>query len=112
MYGWYFFNVIMNALKQLGIKINNLGADISKIVTMASTYDEVQRILNYQLEAKSKTIAFSMGSKGSISRVITVLYGAPFTYAYIDTPVAKGQLSVRQMQQIFKNLNFDTQWEN
>ena len=82
-------------------------ADISKIVITASSFKEVQRILNYQLEAPSNTIAFAMGSKGSISRIVSLLYGAPFTYAYLDRPVAEGQLSVSQMQQILNYLRPD-----
>jgi len=69
-------------------------ADIVKIVCTANTYTELARIFKLY-EDERPLIAFSMGEKGKISRLLAISLGSPFTYAFADdeSPTANSQLS-------------------
>ena len=75
------------------------GAHIAKIVTMAHDYHDVLRVLMLQEQAAKMDfplIAFCMGRAGVISRLATVELGGYMTYcaAHEDEATAPGQLSV------------------
>lgn len=81
------------------------GAHIAKMVTMAHDYHDVLRVLMLQEEAAKMgipLIAFCMGRPGVISRVATLELGGYMTYcAASDHEVtAPGQLSVAALQRI------------
>ncbi|MDD3814498.1 MAG: type I 3-dehydroquinate dehydratase [Desulfocapsaceae bacterium] len=85
--------------------IQDKGAHIAKIVTMAHDYHDVLRVLNLQEEAARMDIpliAFCMGRPGVISRVATGELGGYMTYcaAHEDEATAPGQLSVAVLRQI------------
>ncbi|MBA3006614.1 MAG: type I 3-dehydroquinate dehydratase [Proteobacteria bacterium] len=85
--------------------IQDKGAHIAKIVTMAHDYHDVLRVLNLQEEAARMDIpliAFCMGRPGVVSRVATVELGGYMTYcaAHEDEATAPGQLSVEVLRQI------------
>jgi len=85
--------------------IQDKGAHIAKIVTMAHDYHDVLRVLNLQEEAATMDIpliAFCMGRPGVISRLATVELGGYMTYcaAHEDEATAPGQLSVGVLRQI------------
>lgn len=85
--------------------IQDKGAHIAKIVTMARDYHDVLRVLNLQEEAARMDIpliAFCMGRPGVISRLATVELGGYMTYcaASEDEATAPGQLSVSVLRQI------------
>jgi 3-dehydroquinate dehydratase-1 len=70
-------------------------ADIAKIVTTVHDNEDRARILSlYAIESKKKIIAFGMGQKGRITRVIAPLLGGEFTYASraAGKEVAPGQI--------------------
>jgi 3-dehydroquinate dehydratase I len=81
------------------------GAHIAKIVTMAHDYHDVLRVLHLQEEAarmEIPLIAFCMGGPGVVSRVATVELGGYMTYCAVseDEATAPGQLSVAVLRQI------------
>ncbi|MFH2122878.1 MAG: type I 3-dehydroquinate dehydratase [Pseudomonadota bacterium] len=85
--------------------IQDKGAHIAKIVTMAHDYHDVLRVLNLQEEADRMDIpliAFCMGRAGVISRLATVELGGYMTYcaAHEDEATAPGQLSIAVLRQI------------
>ncbi|MDO9040716.1 MAG: type I 3-dehydroquinate dehydratase [Desulfocapsaceae bacterium] len=85
--------------------IQDKGAHIAKIVTMAHDYHDVLRVLHLQEEAarmEIPLIAFCMGSPGVVSRVATVELGGYMTYCAVseDEATAPGQLSVAVLRQI------------
>jgi 3-dehydroquinate dehydratase type I len=85
--------------------IQDKGAHIAKIVTMAHDYHDVLRVLNLQEEAARMDIpliTFCMGRPGVVSRVATVELGGYMTYcaAHEDEATAPGQLSVKVLRQI------------
>jgi 3-dehydroquinate dehydratase-1/3-dehydroquinate dehydratase/shikimate dehydrogenase len=85
------------------------GAEIGKIVTMASTFHDCLRVLDLQHEAAEiglPLIAFCMGPVGVISRVATLGLGGFMTYAAADGSqgTAPGQLSLTSLRTIVREL--------
>jgi 3-dehydroquinate dehydratase-1 len=73
------------------------GAEIVKIATMAHDYDDVRRLLKFIDVSEVPLVAFAMGEKGALSRLIAPLFGSLFTYGYLKKAVAPGQLSVTKL---------------
>ncbi len=85
--------------------IQDKGAHIAKIVTMAHDYHDVLRMLMLQEEAANMgipLIAFCMGRPGVISRLATLELGGYMTYcaASEEESTAPGQLSVTVLRRI------------
>jgi 3-dehydroquinate dehydratase-1 len=80
------------------------GADIVKIATMARTEDDAVRLLKFTKACPVPIAAFAMGERGAFSRVIAGEYGSLFTYGYISTAVAPGQLSAVELVKKIKEV--------
>lgn len=82
------------------------GADIGKIVTLAHSHQDVLRVLQLQEVAAQQNfplIAFCMGRPGVISRIATVELGGYMTYCAVseDEATAPGQLSLSTLSEIY-----------
>ncbi len=74
----------------------NLGADIIKIAALANTLEDVKTLLMFcQSWTQSPIVAISLGTVGSISRIVGFVFGSCLTYGYIQKPVGPGQMSVK-----------------
>ncbi len=78
-----------------------------KIVTTAKSNMDGARIsgLYDQIDPSSeiKLIAFAMGEMGRQSRLDSgIKAAAPFTFAALDKAVAPGQLTIKEMQEIYQ----------
>ncbi|MGZ4850417.1 MAG: type I 3-dehydroquinate dehydratase [Candidatus Bathyarchaeia archaeon] len=78
------------------------GADICKIVTTAKKIEDNLGALNF-VSAKSgrvKLVCFCMGEQGKVSRLLSPLFGAYFTFASLEqgNETAAGQITIAQMQ--------------
>ena len=93
---------LIDMLEQMRIYSNFI-----KIVTTAINITDALRILDlYQNAAESNLIAFSMGEAGIISRIMcTIIGGSPFTYAALDESIAPGQLTIKQMRNIYNKIS-------
>jgi 3-dehydroquinate dehydratase I len=85
------------------------GAHIGKIVTMASDFRDVLRVLQLQEDAVRMhfpLIAFCMGPPGVISRLATLELGGFMTYCSADDgqATAPGQLSVAALREIVERM--------
>jgi 3-dehydroquinate dehydratase type I len=85
------------------------GADIGKIVVMASDVYEVRVPMSlYQVayETDFDLVAFSMGEHGRISRLMALVMGAPFTFAAPDNSAgtAPGQIEITKMKRLLAQL--------
>jgi len=80
----------------------NSGASICKIVTTAKHVEDNLPALNFVSFASSKTklVCFCMGQYGKISRILSPLFGASFTFASLDqgSETANGQISINEMR--------------
>ena len=81
--------------------------DICKIVGSAASYPDNLTYLNF-LNEKSDIglVCFAMGQKGTLSRILSPLFGGEFTYASAKTghESAPGQLTIDSLREIYRLL--------
>lgn len=84
------------------------GADICKIVTTANDVIDSIRCLafTYEMSKKASLVCFAMGEKGLLSRALSPLFGASFTYASLGRGLetAHGQITIRELREIYGRL--------
>lgn len=96
-------------LRKLYGRMARWGADVVKIVTFAHSREDnldVLGLIPYARERGQEIIAFCMGERGRMSRVIAPWMGAAWTYASLskDRVSAPGQITVREMRRIWEGL--------
>lgn len=86
------------ALRDRAMKIG----DIAKVVATARRLEDNGKIVSlYDRKARGRLIAFCMGEKGMISRVISMMAGSPISYVTVaPNPVAAGQLPFRLVKEL------------
>jgi 3-dehydroquinate dehydratase type I len=89
---------------------SKIGADIVKLCTYAREMEDNLRVLGlipYARKRGQAIIAFCMGEKGRISRVMAPLLGSYVSYASLDKGAesAPGQLTIAEMKEILKILH-------
>jgi len=84
------------------------GAEICKLVTMANdAADNIQcMLLTQRMSGITKVVCFAMGRKGLLSRALSPLFGAYFTYASLESGLetASGQISITNLKDIYRKL--------
>jgi 3-dehydroquinate dehydratase type I len=96
-------------LQSLFGQMVRLGADVTKIVSFARSWEDNLNILSLVPFAKArrrKIVAFCMGEKGKISRLFSPFMGAAWTYASLGRGKASapGQLTVRELKDIWEKM--------
>jgi 3-dehydroquinate dehydratase type I len=86
------------------------GADIVKIVSRAREMADNLKVLGlipYAQRKGKEIIAFCMGEKGKMSRVMAPLLGSYLTYASLNKGevLAPGQMTVKELKKMFGILN-------
>lgn len=83
---------------------------IAKIVTTAKRVKDNTTILSlYRAADKGSLIAFCMGEKGMISRILSPIVGSPLAYTFFGPrPVAPGQFSLDDFRGLYGIMGFDT----
>ena len=92
-------------LKDIVRKQLAAGADICKVVTTARSVADNLSVLRLIKEfPESRIIAFAMGEKGHISRLLCPLVGGYLTYGSIEPgkESASGQFTVEVLREIFR----------
>jgi 3-dehydroquinate dehydratase I len=84
-------------LRRIVKKASGLGCNIVKIAAMANCREDVARLLSFTRECKKPIVAFSMGEHGSISRVLSPLFGSLYTYGFVKKANAPGQLPIGKL---------------
>lgn len=78
------------------------GASICKIVTTAKQIEDNLPLLSFVsfASSKAKLVCFCMGEQGKISRLLSPLFGAFFTFASLEQgcETAAGQISISEMK--------------
>lgn len=90
----------MQALVSVADRCVREGAQVIKIVTMASCPADVNRVMSLYDDAEPGTlIAFCMGNEGRESRIDCLKKGSPYTYASLpgEVPAAPGQYPADEM---------------
>jgi 3-dehydroquinate dehydratase type I len=86
--------------------------DIAKIVTKVNGFEENLRILRlYKIYPPEKLIAFGLGEKGLLSRILSILMGSPIIYTCLPgEEVAPGQPTVGEIIEIMTMLESGGVW--
>lgn len=98
-----------------GSEMNNIlerqiasGADVCKIVTTAKQIQDNLSTLNFVSANSSKTklVCFCMGKQGKVSRLLSPVFGAFFTFASLDqgSETATGQMSIQEIKEAYSLL--------
>lgn len=85
------------------------GADMVKIVSQAEEMTDNLKVLGlipFAQRKQKEIIAFCLGEKGKMSRVMAPLLGSYWTYASLKNgeESAPGQMTVKELKQIFRIL--------
>lgn len=94
-------------LRQIVRRHLDAGADICKVVTTATKFEDnltaLQLIADFP---QARVVSFAMGPLGSVSRVLCPLVGGEFTYASIETgkESAVGQITARDLRKLYEVL--------
>jgi 3-dehydroquinate dehydratase-1 len=85
------------ALSRIAKKASRLGCDIVKIAALARSREDVVRLLAFTHSCTIPIVAFSMGEYGSISRVLSMMFGSLYSYGFIKKANAPGQIHIRKL---------------
>jgi 3-dehydroquinate dehydratase type I len=99
----------LKKLRRLFGQMIRLGADVTKIVTFANSWEDnlsTLSLIPFAKERRRKIVAFCMGEKGKISRIFSPFLGAAWTYASLNRNrvSAPGQLTVRELKDIWERM--------
>ena len=99
---WHDFKKTPNfsELKKMMDQMIKFSSNI-KIVTTAKSIDDSTKTLQlYSKKGGNNLIAFAMGDKGKISRILCLYLGSPYTYVSLGKPVVSGQFSLDEIKKI------------
>ena len=84
------------------------GASVCKIVASARKMEDNLAALNFVAShsGKAKLVCFCMGEAGKVSRLLSPMFGAFFTFASLEQgdETASGQMTIGEMQAVYNLL--------
>jgi len=84
------------------------GASVYKIVTTANKIEDNLAVLNFvsAMSSRTKLVCFCMGEQGKLSRLLSPMFGAFFTFASLEQgrETAAGQMTIREMKATYNLL--------
>ena len=99
---WHNFKLTPNdkMLRDILNKAKRSGANLVKIAVKANKIEDLNRLMSFTIENKSKNIiTISLGEIGSISRLTFPKFGSLITYAYINRPSGLGQRPLDELRE-------------
>ena len=87
-------------LDEIANRARSLGAAIVKVATRTDTKAQLHRLLDFfeRQRGASDVVAMGIGKLGRISRAEFARRGCILNYAHLGSPVAPGQLSIRELR--------------
>ncbi|MCA9130610.1 MAG: shikimate dehydrogenase [Planctomycetales bacterium] len=91
-------------LDEIHARLAALDADVVKIATMANSFSDCVRMLRMVEASTVPTIGLCMGDIGTLTRVMGLYYGSPFTYVALSSErkIAPGQVTFEAMRDIYR----------
>ena len=84
------------------------GASVCKIVATAKKIEDNLVVLNFvsSMSSKAKLVCFCMGPHGKVSRLLSPMFGAFFTFASLEegSETAAGQMTIQEMRAAYNLL--------
>jgi len=78
------------------------GGSICKIITTANKVEDNVAMLNFvsAMFDKAKLVCFCLGEHGKVSRLLSPMFGAFFTFASLEQGIetAPGQMTIQEMK--------------
>ncbi len=98
-----------SALREKVNQALNFG-DIAKVVPTATKLRDNLNVLSlYKNKQRKNVVAFCMGERGIVSRLLCTLLGSPFTYASLPGhPTAEGQPSVEELRSLLDVIRMES----
>jgi 3-dehydroquinate dehydratase type I len=97
----------LEELKEIVRRQLAAGADICKVVTTTQKFEDNIRALELiSAFPGTEIVSFAMGDLGMISRVLSPLIGAKFTYASVKKgkESASGQITARELHRLYEQI--------
>ncbi|MBS7615522.1 type I 3-dehydroquinate dehydratase [Candidatus Bathyarchaeota archaeon] len=86
-------------------------ASVCKLVTTANTFEDSIRCLlfTYKMSEVTDIVCFAMGRQGTISRILSPIFGALFTFSSLEQGLETGlgQIPVFELKEFYKKLGVD-----
>jgi 3-dehydroquinate dehydratase/shikimate dehydrogenase len=91
-------------LAEIHARLARLGAAVTKIAVMANHILDTVPVLRILRDARTPTIALSMGPRGVLTRLLAPKFGAFLTYAGAGTgkTAAPGHIDIGEMRQLYR----------
>lgn len=93
-------------LERLSREMEAYGPRAVKLVPTANSVRDAVRMLEWVEgqpgERSCPRVGFAMGERGIPSRVLSIAWGAPFTYGALEARVAPGQLTVGDLSLVYR----------
>jgi 3-dehydroquinate dehydratase-1 len=86
-----------DTLNDIVNKALSLGGHIVKIAVLAKNREDVVRLLQFVHGCTANIVAFSMGEYGTVSRVLSMLFGSLFSYGFVTHANAPGQMHISKL---------------
>jgi 3-dehydroquinate dehydratase-1 len=102
---WHDLKFTPSDKKLTGIlyRAKKTGADLIKIAARANSMEDLNRLMKFTVKNRSKNIVIiSLGSLGSISRVIFPRLGSLITYSYVSRPSGSGQIPLKELRKYLR----------
>jgi len=100
----------LSSLKEKVEKMIAVGVDVCKLIPMAKRASDNLNCFSLIREKGGKTriVCFAMGEMGILSRVLSPVLGAEFTYASLQSSreTAPGQLTIQELREIYLAMGF------
>ncbi len=93
------------ALRRIVQRQLDVGADVCKVVTTATRFEDNATVLGLFTEfPETRLVAFAMGPLGMTSRVLSPLAGGDFTYASLTEGAesAPGQATAAELRKLYR----------
>lgn len=92
------------------VKMQGYGADITKIVVLPNSEEDVLTLMSAAVEMKKEKadrpfITIAMGSLGIVTRLAGNLLGSCITFTTLNKPSALGQINVKNAREILNLIN-------
>lgn len=82
-------------------RIMNTGdQELSKCACMVRSFDDLHTIFRASASAKRKHLLLGMGELGTVTRIRQTLLGNEFSFGYVGSRTAEGQLSAEEMRSL------------
>ncbi len=86
--------------ERIAALLNGMDCDVAKAAFAVGSPQDLVSILDASRSVKRRHVLLGMGPLGTVTRVRSALLGNEFTFGYVGSPTAPGQLSADEMKRL------------